>query len=187
MNYTDEEYIREIKQNNESAVKSLYKIYFPMVRNFILKNNGSEQEAKDIYQESFIIFYNNIIENRFSPGASIKTYLYSICRRQWLSQLKEKKLQVSGIEDFESFMIIDDNEEAELKIKENCLQRMEASLEKLGEPCRSILTDYYFKKLTMQEIAGNYGYTDALNAKTQKYKCLQRLKRIFFEKKIITV
>jgi hypothetical protein len=32
----------------------------------------------------------------------------------------------------------------------------------------------------MDEIAEKFGYTNADNAKNQKYKCLQRLKRIFF-------
>ena len=32
----------------------------------------------------------------------------------------------------------------------------------------------------MQEIAAEFGYTNADNAKTQKYKCLLRLKKLFF-------
>jgi hypothetical protein len=32
----------------------------------------------------------------------------------------------------------------------------------------------------MQEIALSFGYTNAENAKNQKYKCLMRLKKIFF-------
>ena len=32
----------------------------------------------------------------------------------------------------------------------------------------------------MSEIAKEFGYTNADNAKNQKYKCLMRLKKIFF-------
>jgi hypothetical protein len=32
----------------------------------------------------------------------------------------------------------------------------------------------------MQEIAASFGYTNADNAKNQKYKCLMRLKKLFF-------
>ena len=32
----------------------------------------------------------------------------------------------------------------------------------------------------MQDIAAVFGYTNAENAKNQKYKCLVRLKRLFF-------
>ena len=34
---------------------------------------------------------------------------------------------------------------------------------------------------SMSEIAGSFGYTNADNAKNQKYKCLMRLKKLFFD------
>jgi len=57
---------------------------------------------------------------------------------------------------------------------------MEKALNNLGEPCKSLLEAYYLQKQNMQTIAANFGYTNAANAKTQKYKCLMRLKKIFF-------
>jgi len=57
---------------------------------------------------------------------------------------------------------------------------MENAMSKIGEPCKSLLDAYYIQKKHMQEIAADFGYTNADNAKTQKYKCLMRLKKIFF-------
>jgi hypothetical protein len=57
---------------------------------------------------------------------------------------------------------------------------MEASMEKIGEPCKTILEDYYIHRKSMLEIADRFGYTNAENAKNQKYKCLMRLKKLFF-------
>ena len=62
---------------------------------------------------------------------------------------------------------------------------MNNSLIDLGEPCSELIKDFYINKLSMEQIAEKFGYTNADNAKTQKYKCLQRLKKIFFEKEII--
>jgi hypothetical protein len=39
----------------------------------------------------------------------------------------------------------------------------------------------------MQEICTEFGYTNADNAKTQKYKCLTRLKKLFFTASAIAV
>jgi len=58
---------------------------------------------------------------------------------------------------------------------------MEKGLASLGEPCKSLLEAYYLQKRSMNEIAMAFGYTNADNAKTQKYKCLMRLKKIFFD------
>lgn len=57
-------------------------------------------------------------------------------------------------------------------------------MENLGEPCKTLLKDFYVYKLSMDEISEKFGYTNSDNAKTQKYKCLQRLKRYFFETSI---
>jgi hypothetical protein len=57
---------------------------------------------------------------------------------------------------------------------------MDKAIQGLGEPCKSLLEAFYLQKMNMQEIAGSFRYTNAENAKTQKYKCLMRLKKIFF-------
>ena len=57
---------------------------------------------------------------------------------------------------------------------------MNESLVDLGEPCKTLIEDFYINRLSMEEISEKFGYTNADNAKNQKYKCLQRLKRLFF-------
>ena len=57
---------------------------------------------------------------------------------------------------------------------------MEKAMSGLGEPCKSLLEAFYMQKRSMQEIASGFGYTNAENAKNQKYKCLMRLKKLFF-------
>jgi DNA-directed RNA polymerase specialized sigma subunit len=59
-------------------------------------------------------------------------------------------------------------------------EMMERAMQYLGEPCKSLLESYYLQKRNMTEIAMEFGYTNADNAKNQKYKCLIRLKKIFF-------
>jgi hypothetical protein len=58
----------------------------------------------------------------------------------------------------------------------------------MGEPCKGILNAFYLENKSMTEIATHFGYTNAENAKTQKYKCLNRIRKLFFSEteKIIT-
>jgi DNA-directed RNA polymerase specialized sigma subunit len=58
---------------------------------------------------------------------------------------------------------------------------MYESLQKLGENCQRILRLFYFEKKSMEVIAQEMEYTNAENAKNQKYKCLQQLKKYFNE------
>ena len=72
-------------------------------------------------------------------------------------------------------------EEIEEHEKRNSeFEMMDKAISSLGEPCKSLLEAYYLQKQNMQIIAANFGYTNADNAKNQKYKCLMRLKKIFF-------
>ena len=57
---------------------------------------------------------------------------------------------------------------------------MRSAMGKIGEPCKSLLESFYVNHKSMQEIAAFFGYTNSDNAKTQKYKCLMRLKKLFF-------
>ena len=175
----DELQVEELRKKNTAALKQLYKTHYPMVLNLVLTNNGSEQEAKDVYQEAVIHFYERLQQVEFVLTCKIKTYLYAVSRRLWLKRLAEQKKQVR-IEEEERFGGIED-EMTELESKEKSFHAMDKALNHLGEPCRTIVEDYYLRSLTMDQITEKFGYTNADNTKNQKYKCLQRLKRIFFE------
>lgn len=151
-----------------------------MVVNLICSNSGTEQEAKDIYQEAVIAFYEKARQEHFTLSCKIKTYLYAICRRLWLKRLMEKRRFIGNIEEAETFVEIEE-ELVDIEEKEKRFERMGEALSGLGEPCRSIMEDFYIHDLSMEDISAKFGYTNADNAKNQKYKCLQRLKKLFFE------
>lgn len=105
--------------------------------------------------------------------------MYSVCRRLWLKRLQQLQRYGSLIENVEETVMVD--EDLELHEKHNAdFVLMETTMSKIGEPCKSLLDAYYIQKKNMQEIAADFGYTNADNAKTQKYKCLLRLKKLFF-------
>jgi DNA-directed RNA polymerase specialized sigma24 family protein len=98
----------------------------------------------------------------------------------WLKKLTEKsRYSSASINDSDAFLnllsdaaVIDENDQK--------FTTMAQALNQLGEPCRTLLEDYYFQDLSMQLITEKFGYTNADNAKNQKYKCLMRLKKLFF-------
>jgi RNA polymerase sigma factor (sigma-70 family) len=179
---TDSEVILGILNNSESVLKRLYVAYFPMVLQLIINNNGSPDDAKDIYQEAIIILYNKIKAGDFELSSKLKTFLYSVCRRLWLKRLSQMSRYGGDIRDFQDYGDVEDDVE-----KQNDMDiqygKMESALGLLGEPCKTIMEDFYIHNRSMQDICDRFGYTNADNAKTQKYKCLQRLKKLFFQQK----
>ena len=72
----------------------------------------------------------------------------------------------------------------EVQEKEMDLNLAEQCLEKLGDPCKSMLELYYYNKMSMEEITITLNYKNANTAKNLKYKCMNRLKRLFEEEKL---
>ncbi len=178
------ETIIALKNGNQTALEQVYKQHFTSILHFVISNGGNNDDAKDIYQEAIIVFYENLQKPEFKLTCKIKTYLYSISRHLWLKELDKKKRFVqptdpSNIEDNEVFMLLADDELSPHQLKEAQFKTMNHSLELLGEPCKTLLTDFYIHNLSMQEITQKMGYTNSDNAKNQKYKCLQRLIKIF--------
>ena len=150
-----------------------------MVLTFILNNNGSYDEAKDIFQEAMITLYEKAKSDSFVLTCQIKTYVYSVCRRLWLKRLQQLNRTNTGTENYDQTVSVE--EDLELHERRNAeFNMMERALNSLGEPCKSLLETYYLQKKGMNEIASMFGYTNADNAKNQKYKCLMRLKKLFF-------
>jgi RNA polymerase sigma factor (sigma-70 family) len=116
----------------------------------------------------------------FRLTCKIKTYLYAVCRRLWLKRLAGKKRFQNSIPERESFNDVDEEMET-IEEKEIKFSRMEVALHELGDPCKSIIEEFYVHGQSMEVISEKFGYTNADNAKNQKYKCLQRLKKLFFK------
>ena len=86
---SDEHIIIALRNNDDSVLSVLYKLYFGSINHFIITNNGSEDDAKDIFQEAIIVFYQNIKDQNFELNCKIKTYLYSVSRLMWLKKIKK--------------------------------------------------------------------------------------------------
>lgn len=179
--YTDEEFVAAIRRGDDRALAHLYRLHLPMVLHFVQQNSGTEDEAKDVYQEGVMVFYEKVREGSLELSCQIKTYLYAVCRRLWLKRLAEKSRFGVRLEDHEPYL--ETGAEADLALAEERDRRlttMAEALERIGEPCRSLLEGFYLLDKSMQQLTAEFGYTNADNAKNQKYKCLVRLKKLFF-------
>jgi RNA polymerase sigma factor (sigma-70 family) len=172
--------LKGLAQNDRKAIETIYKQHYGLVQTLILNNSGTEEDAKDIFQEALIVLYEKSVSGNFELNCLIKTYLYSVSRRLWLKRLQQQKRFSAEIENIEEVVPVEEDLEGHEK-RNNDFQLMEKAMQGLGEPCKSLLESYYLQKKSMLEIAADFGYTNADNAKNQKYKCLMRLKKLYFE------
>lgn len=168
-----------LAKKDKRCIEVIYKDNYNLVQSLIVNNNGTVEDAKDIFQEAIMVLYEKVQSEDFELNCQIKTYLYSVSRRLWLKRLaQQNKFTINDDHSFELAMVEEDSDEQEKRDIE--FSMMEKAINSLGEPCRSLIEAFYLQKKSMQEIAMSFGYTNADNAKTQKYKCLVRLKKLFF-------
>lgn len=171
--------LQGLARSDKKAIETIYKSNYNMVQALIINNNGSPDDAKDIFQEAMIVLYEKARSGSFELNCQLKTYLYSVCRRLWLKKLQQQNRFSSPVEPLENTVSVEEDLDTHEQADQE-FQLMEKAIGHLGEPCKSLIEAYYLQKKSMSEIAGSFGYTNADNAKNQKYKCLMRLKKIFF-------
>ena len=127
-------------------------------------------EAKDIFQESILIIYEQLKSEKFKGESSIDTNFYTVCKRIWIRQLhkKDKQEQVAKGFQEESLMVAeDDSFYSHINLS--------SMLMKISDTCRAVLTDFYFYNQTMNEIREKYKLGSLGAAKNKKYRCMQQL------------
>ena len=170
--------LQGLARNDKKAVETIYKENFNLIQALVVNNSGTSEDAKDIFQEAMIVLYEKVQTGTFELNCQIKTFVYSVSRRLWLKRLMHQSRM--AITDNQEEVVAVDDEVEEHEKRNTEFSMMEKAMSGLGEPCKSLLEAFYLQKKNMQDIATSFGYTNAENAKNQKYKCLMRLKKLFF-------
>ncbi len=167
----------------EKALKQIYAQNFTIVQSYIIKNNGDEKDAADIFQDALIVFYEKVSSGELTLTSSVRTYMYSVCKRLWLNRLRDKKKLTRMDENKmanniapESYTAIETNERSEL---------IAQLMEKLDSNCKQVLMYYYFDRLRMKEIALRMGFANDQVAKNKKSKCIKALKSMVSNSSLI--
>lgn len=163
---SEKEIFERVCQGDEKALEYLYTKYYRMMTKMVITNSGTEQEAKDIYQEALLVFWQKATSKKLVLTSKISTYVYSICQNLWRKELERKKRLSSESKDGSEFQDHDKKEKARIMLE--CINQ-------LGETCKKVLMYYYYEGMSMQDIADKLGFANTNTAKTKKYKCKKKL------------
>ncbi|GGH21044.1 sigma-70 family RNA polymerase sigma factor [Sphingobacterium alkalisoli] len=171
--------LSRIRNGDEEAIDEIYiatKVKFLAVARKLLKDENS---LEDIYQDAVIAFYENVRTGKItSLKSSITTYIIGIGKYMLYRHLKNKK-STSNLDDVDELNIgvVLNSYIEQIEDKETSIILYRA-IEKLGDPCMSLLRLFYYEEKENVEIATLLGYANADVIKSQKYRCMQTLKAI---------
>jgi len=175
---SDKEILAAFRQadinHQNKVIKYMYVEYFPVILSYINRNNGSEEDAADVFQDALVVFYQKSRKPDFQLNCAVKTYLYSISRNTWLNRMRSRKKEVRMDEDFETVAVQD--EVLDMLVENEHKNLISNLMNKLGDKCREILTLVYFERLKMDEVAERVGMSSAQVVRNQKSRCMKKLK-----------
>lgn len=179
MNNSDRILIDSIRSGNTkarySAIEEIYKLSFLSIRNYVQKNNGANEDAKDVFQDGMTILYKDILELRFREECSLKTYLFSICKNLWLQRLKKISNKSESLDVIEN--LPDDYPQFEINI--NALKHL---ISEVKEDCQKLLICFYYERRSMKEIMEIFQLGSEQVARTKKLRCMESMIKIVKEK-----
>jgi RNA polymerase sigma factor (sigma-70 family) len=162
----DKEILELIGQGDEKVLDYLYKKHYRMMVRLVLDNSGTEDEAKDVFQDALVVFWQKAASRKLVLTSKISTYLYSVCQNLWRKELDKKRRFSSEVVDGETYQSLEDEER--LKVVMDCIAE-------LGDVCRKLLTYHYFDGMSMTDISKKLNFANTDTAKTKKYKCKKKL------------
>ena len=180
---SEERVLERVRQGDRTVLKDLYKKHrMRFIRWVQRRYSHTQDEIAEVYQQVFTIFYFNVKEGKFKGDSAIETYMFGIGKNLINKTLSKGKQAISPIDDVEE---IDVPTESGFSTYERTHEKLLVKniLDKVGEPCKSILTKYYYDNFTMEAIAENLGYKNAMVVKKKKCECLIKIRETLKEKR----
>ncbi len=172
--FTDEALLQGLQQHDERLIEKCYQQLYPYVRQLILQKGGTRDDATRIHQDAFVVLYENVRKASFRLTAQLSSYYYRIALNLWLKELRKQGRYV----DTDTETLEEITADAPDTLDSPCAEQIAVLIGQLGENQQELLKQFYYEQRSMKDIAETMGYTDDKNAKSQKYKALNNLKKL---------
>jgi RNA polymerase sigma factor (sigma-70 family) len=173
--HPDTRYIQALLHNDNQVIGEIYARFSARIARFVQGNNGSTDDARDLFQEALIAVARQAQRPGFVLTCPFEAYLYCVCRGKWLNELKRRQRETvtiseaSGYEDIEQADAL-----ADATLREDDRDRLfRRFFEKLSANCRQLLqlawSGISMEKVS-QELGMSYNY-----ARKKKHECVSRM------------
>ncbi len=171
--YTEQELLEGLIAQRNDVLQRIYILYYKVVRRLVLYNNGKEEDAKDIFQETLVIIYRKLQEDKLSLNCSLKTYIYSVARLLWLRELENIKNRNINFEECDQYIDLEDNVFPIVEVNKR-LKLYHEQFEQLSNDCKKILK-LFLNNISIAEITKIMGYSSVQHTKNRQYRCKKSL------------
>ncbi|EGV44083.1 sigma-70 family RNA polymerase sigma factor [Bizionia argentinensis JUB59] len=173
--------VEDLKEGSDLLFKRIYEDNRDKFINFARKYRLSEDDTIDVYQDAYIIFYNNVMQGKVEVfTSSISTYLFSIGKYLIFDKMKKNNKTINPDFDLSLIRERDTLVDASFDLDQDELTTEQVLLKKhfstLGKKCQELLTLFYYRGYTIKDIILASDYTSENVVKSAKSRCMKTLK-----------
>lgn len=159
-------------RNDPGTLKKLYALHFPTVKQYVQRNSGTVEDARDVFQDAITVLWlkakDGTLQQNTEPGA----FLFRVSKNKWLDRVRSAAQRTMTVVPVEHTGAPDDVETVDL---EERIQRLIQVYDRMDEHCRTVLGRFYFQREDMATIAQAMGVTEE-SIRTIKYRCMMKLR-----------
>jgi RNA polymerase sigma factor (sigma-70 family) len=173
---SDNNIIQGLLKQDDDVLNWLYDNYLQSVKNYVLKNSGSDDDVSDVFQDSIIILYKQISELKLNLTTDLKGYFFGIARNIWNAQLRKKQ----RITELNIDIDLADDVESE-DINGPILERIVSRAFQKLKPDQQLVLNLFSEGKTYDEIAIKMNLKNEVYARRKKYLCKEVLLELLKE------
>jgi DNA-directed RNA polymerase specialized sigma24 family protein len=160
--------LQDARLEREKLFIDLYKKVFPAVAKYVARRGGTFDDAKDVFQDAVAVYYERVLTSADAVQTSPQAYIMGVAKHLWSRRFNEglKNVPLDG-------NLVDEIEDAEQTLLFDKLSTLMATA---GARCMQLLKAFYYDKLSVKSLMGEFGYHSEHSATVQKYKCLEKLR-----------
>ncbi|MBM3436019.1 MAG: sigma-70 family RNA polymerase sigma factor [Bacteroidetes bacterium] len=168
-----EEILEGLQNRDTDILDYVYRNFFNQIKDFVIQNDGNEEDAKDVYQDAILVIYQKVRKDNLTLSCSFNTYLYSVCRLLWLKQLEYRKTFKKVIEESAKFIELDEDITNIYKTNER-FKLYQDHFKRLSYNCQKIL-ELFLARIQLKEIARILRLKSDDYVKKRKHQCKEKL------------
>jgi DNA-directed RNA polymerase specialized sigma24 family protein len=165
----ENEAVPGLQTDREITFTLLYEQVFPSVAKFVRRRNGTLDDAKDIFHDALVIFYEKKMQHDFEISLTDEAYVFGIVKHLWIKKFNADKSVILG----ETESMITLPEDFDLTVDGNSVTRF---LQSAGQKCLTLLQAFYYHNESLDKIRSAFGFASVRSATVQKFKCLEKLR-----------
>jgi RNA polymerase sigma factor (sigma-70 family) len=169
----DQQWLERLQSGDQEVLVLLYKNNHTMIRSYVLKNQGRNEDAEDLLQDALIVLWQKAQQGNFVLSSKLSTYIMAVCKNLWLKRLG-KQQRLEGEDKILPHLHVTADNFSEI----SDFKHLQKAMDEIGETCKKLLMMFYFDGNDMEQIARKMQFANADTAKAKKYQCFKKLETL---------